>query len=122
MIVASGCATLVALPFALAAAVLEVAPHAFELPRHVCPFCLLRPSVLGIGYPLFGAILLAVTWGLGTGVGALFVSTDSSRAALATFASERLRRQAIAWILACVVAAVPIARYAWVSGGASLFR
>ncbi len=68
-IFAAGAASLLAFPFALAASVLEVAPHAFELPQHVCPFCLLRASVLGIGYPLFGAILLAVTCGLGAGAG-----------------------------------------------------
>jgi hypothetical protein len=37
-------ASLAALPFALGATVLEVAPHAFELPQHSCPFCLLPPG------------------------------------------------------------------------------
>jgi hypothetical protein len=122
LVVAAGGATLVAFPFALAAAVLEVAPHAFELPQHVCPFCLLRPSVLGLGYPLFGAILLAVTWGLGAGIGAMLARTEPSRAAFDAFARDRLRREAIAWLAACGIAVLPVARYALLSGGASLFR
>lgn len=121
IVLAAAAASLVALPFALAASVLEVAPNAFEVPQHVCPFCLLRPSVLGLGYPLFGAILLAATWALGAGVGALLARTDASRAALTDFAHGRLRREAIAWGAVLVLAALPIARYAIVSGGASLF-
>jgi hypothetical protein len=122
VIVAASAASLVAFPFALAACVLEVAPHAFEVPQHVCPFCLLRPSVLGLGYPLFGAILLAVTWSLGAGVGALLVRTDPSRAALADYARNRLRREALAWIAVLLLGALPVARYALVSGGSSLFQ
>src|SRR6185437_13206304 len=92
LVVASAGASLLALPFALAASVLEVAPHAFELPQHVCPFCLLRPSAWGLGYPLFGAIFLAVTWALGAGFGALLArSRDDARAAFEPFARERLR-------------------------------
>jgi len=122
IIVAAAGASLVAFPFAVAATVLEVAPHVFEVPQHVCPFCLLRPSVLGIGYPLFGAIMLAVICGLGTGIGALLSRTSAARSALTPFARERLRREAFAWIAAFVLAALPIARYAIVSGGASLFH
>jgi hypothetical protein len=119
---AAAFATLVALPFALAACVLEVAPHAFELPQHVCAFCLLRPSVLGLGYPLFGAILVATTSGIGVGLGALLARSDPARAALAPFARARLRREAAAWAAAIVLGALPVARYAVVSGGASLFH
>jgi hypothetical protein len=121
-IVATAVSTLVAIPFALATTVLEVAPHATEVPQHVCPFCLLRPSVLGLGYGLFGAILLAGTWGLGAGLGALVSRTEASRAALVEFARGRLKREAIAWLVACGIAAAPIVRYAVVSGGASLFH
>jgi hypothetical protein len=121
LIVAAASASLIAFPFALAASVLEVAPHAFELPQHVCPFCLLRSSVLGLGYPLFAAILLAVTFGLGAGIGAVVSRTHASRAALVDFARERLRREALAWGAVILIAALPVARYLFVSGGASLF-
>jgi hypothetical protein len=122
LIVAAGAASLVSFPLAVAATVLEVAPFAFELPQHVCPFCLLRSNVLGIGYPLFGAILLAVVWGLGAALGALLSRTESSRSALILFAQNRLRREAVAWIVVVVLGALPVAHYALVSGGGSLFQ
>jgi hypothetical protein len=122
-VLAAAGATLVALPFALAASVLEVAPHAFEVPQHACPFCLLRPSVLGLGYGLFGAIFLAVTWGLGAGVAAALARSRALHAsdAFASFARDRLRLEALAWLTAFVLGALPVARYALVTGGASLF-
>ena len=118
-LVLSGLLGLAALPFALGAAVLEVAPHAFELPGHLCPFCLLRSDVYGIGYPLFGSIFLAVVWGAGAALGAVLVRAPTS--ALASFVRPRLRGQAIAWLVALAVGAFPVVRYALVTGGASLF-
>jgi hypothetical protein len=106
----------------LAASVLEVAPHAFEVPQHVCPFCLLRSDVLGIGYPLFGAIFLAVVWGVGAGACGLLARGPAAAAAFAPFAKSRLVREAVAWGVALVLGAAPIVRYAIVAGGAPLFR
>ncbi len=120
-IVLSGLLGLAALPFALGAAVLEVAPHAFEIPGHLCPFCLLRGDVYGIGYPLFGSIFLAVIWGTGAGVGALLLGKPSSGTALGAFVRPRLRGQAIAWMVALAVGAFPVVRYAIVAGGVPLF-
>jgi len=120
-IAAAGIVTLVAIPAALAASVLEVAPHAFEVPQHVCPFCLLRSDVLAIGYPLYGALLLAAIWAGGAGASALLARGDAAKAALAPFARLRLTRGAAAWALALVVGIVPVIRFAIVSGGASLF-
>jgi hypothetical protein len=122
LIVAAGAASLIAFPFALAATVLEVAPHAFELPQHVCPFCLLRPGVLGIGYPLFGAILLAVIWSAGAAVGALLSRTEPSRSTLLIFARDRLRWEVVAWCGVVLLGALPVVHYELVSGGASLFQ
>jgi len=113
--------SLVALPVALAASVLEVAPHAFEVPHHVCPFCLLRADVFAIGYPLYGAVFLAVVWAGGAGLSAL-LARGSAASALAPFARRALRRGAIAWALALALGIAPVARYMLVSGGASLFR
>jgi hypothetical protein len=121
-ILAAGVVTLVSLPAALAASVLEVAPHAFEVPHHVCPFCLLRGDVLAIGYPLYGALFLATTWAVGAALSALLARGAASGEALAPFARSLLRRGAVAWTLALVVAVLPIARFAIVSGGASLFQ
>ena len=121
-ITAAGIVTLLSLPVALAATVLEVAPHVFEIPQHVCPFCLLRSDVYSIGYPLFGALFLATTWGVGAALSALLARGAAAREALAPFARIAMRRGAVAWAIALVVAVFPIARFAIVSGGASLFQ
>lgn len=118
----AGIASLLALPPVLAATVLEVAPHAFEVPHHVCPFCLLRSDVLALGYPLYGAILLAVVWAAGAGVSAALARGAAAREALSAFARRRLVLGAAAWAFAIVLGAAPVARFALVTGGASLFQ
>jgi hypothetical protein len=120
-VAAAGIVTLVAIPAALAASVLEVAPHAFEVPQHVCPFCLLRSDVLAIGYPLYGALLLAAIWAGGAAASAVLARGDAARAALAPFARLRLKRGALAWGLALAVGVAPLVRYTVVAGGAPLF-
>jgi hypothetical protein len=121
IVILAGALSACAFPLALGASIFEVAPHAFEIPQHVCPFCLLKASVYWIGYPLFGTILLAVVWSGGAAAGALLARGEAARRAFADFARERLRREAFAWTLAFLIGAVPIARYAIVAGGASLF-
>jgi hypothetical protein len=121
-VVAAGALALVTLPLAAAACVLEVAPHAFEVPQHVCPFCLLKADVLGLGYPLFGAIFLAAVWGAGAAVAAILARGPAASAAFGPFAKSRLVREAVAWSVALALGAAPIVRYAIVAGGASLFR
>lgn len=120
-IILASSVSLLALPAAIAASVLEVAPHAFEVPQHICPFCLLRADVLAIGYPLYGAIFLATVWALGAGVSAVLARGLDAESALFPFAANRLRRGAFAWIFAIFIGIVPIVRYAIVSNGASLF-
>ncbi len=117
----AGALSLAALPFAVAAAMLEVAPHAFEVPQHVCPFCLLKPEVLGLGYPLFGAMFVAATWAGGAALSGLMVRTGPAREAFAPFAKERLRAAAVAWVAVLVVGAAPVLRYALVSNFTPLF-
>jgi hypothetical protein len=121
-VLGAGAAAVVAAPFALAAAVLMVAPYAFEVPQHVCPFCLLRPSVYGLGYPLFGAILIAVTCGASLAVATLLAKTDAARGALALFARRRLKVEALTFGAALLLGILPVARYAWVSDWTPLFR
>ncbi len=117
----AGALALFALPLAVGAAVLEVAPHAFEAPQHVCPFCLLKSDVLAIGYPLFGAIFLAVVWGAGAALAGVLARGPAAREAFASFARERLRREVVAWAVVAVLSIAPVVRYAVVSGGGSLF-
>lgn len=120
-VVLAGALSLAAFPFAVAAVMLEVAPHAFEVPQHVCPFCLLKADVLGIGYPLFGAVFLATLWGGGAALGSLVSSGETAREALAPFARAALRRSRIAWAVALGLAVAPVLRYAVVSGFTPLF-
>jgi hypothetical protein len=121
MVTLAGALAVLAFPLAIAAVVLEVAPHAFEIPQHVCPFCLLKGDVLGLGYPLFGSIFLALVWGVGAAASAILTRRLPAREALDAFLKNRLRREAVAWSIALVLGALPVARYAWMSGGASLF-
>lgn len=120
-VLAAGALSLLTLPAALAASVLEVAPHAFEVPSHVCPFCLLRADVFAIGYPLYGALFLATAWAGGAAASALLARGDAVRAALSAFAARRLRFGAIAWACALLLGAFPVVRFLIVGGGASLF-
>jgi len=108
-------------PLALAAVVLEVAPYAFEVPQHHCPFCLLRADAGAIGYPLFGALFLGAIWIFGAGLSAILARAPDPRAAWASFASSRLRRAAFAWVLFALLCVAPVVRYAIVSHGATLF-
>jgi hypothetical protein len=118
----AGLVSLVSLPLALGASVLEVAPHAFEVPHHVCPFCLLRADVLALGYPLYGALFLAAVWAVGAAVSALLARGTEPLLALGPFARRALVRGAVAWALALALGIAPVVRYAVVSGGASLFH
>ena len=121
-VLVAGALSVLTLPAALAASVLEVAPHAFEVPSHVCPFCLLRGDVYAIGYPLYGALLLATAWAGGAAASALLARGDVVRDALGAFASRRLRLGALAWACALALGAFPVVRFMIVGGGASLFQ
>ncbi|WP_394824325.1 hypothetical protein [Pendulispora albinea] len=119
----AGALSIVAFPVAIAAVVLEVAPYAFELPDHICPFCLLHADVFGLGYFLFGAIFLATTWGGGAALVALLARRlpHVDAGIFEGFARGRMRREAWAWGFALLCALAPIARYTWINQGASLF-
>lgn len=41
--------------------------YIYELPTHHCPFCLLHQEYGYIGYPMYGAMLVSVVAGMGTG-------------------------------------------------------
>jgi hypothetical protein len=117
-VIAAGLVTLITLPAALGASVLEVAPHAFETPHHVCPFCLLKSDVLALGYPLYGALFLGSIWALGAATSALLARGSAAQAALGSFAQRRLRLGAIAWAAALAIGVLPVAGVALGGGGA----
>ena len=92
-----------------------VAPHAYETPRHLCPFCLLHADVGGVGWPLLGALFL----GAASGVAILVVAAQGRAAPEAV--REAIRRYgrlgALSWLLCALVASAPVLRYWWVAGG-----
>ena len=96
-----------------------IAPHAFETPHHQCPFCLLHSDVLGLGWPLFGALFVGAVVGVGVGVLELYKHHDRERT---SHMQQRLARTcAIAWAGTALLGALPVVRYMWITQGASLW-
>jgi len=122
LVALAGVTALAVVPLAVGAVILEVAPHVYEVPDHLCPFCLFKADAYFIVYPLFGAILLAGIWGLGASAAALVAKGEHARMAFPAFAQSRMIRQASAWAVALAIGALPIGLYALSSPGASLFR
>jgi hypothetical protein len=118
----SGLSALALLPLALGAVVLEVAPYVYDVPEHLCPFCLFKADAWFIGYPLFGAIFFAATSGLGAAAAAARSTGAHAREAFPSFARSQLARQAFAWTIALGIGAAPVVLHAFTSPGASLFR
>jgi hypothetical protein len=122
LVALAGVTALAVVPFAVGAVILEVAPHVYEVPEHLCPFCLFKADAYFIGYPLLGAVFLGGVWGLGGAVAALFAHGQHTRAAFPAFARSRMIRGASAWAVALLIGALPVGLYALSSPGASLFR
>ncbi len=113
--------SLVAAATALPAILWYVAPHVYETPHHLCPFCLLRADVFGIGWPLFGAVFAGLVLGLSIAL------VESTRGLIDEPAEvDRMQRKlggwgALSWFLAVSLCILPVARFAWITSGASLF-
>jgi hypothetical protein len=122
LVTLAGAMALVVTPIAVGAVILEVAPHVYEVPEHLCPFCLFKADAYFIGYPLFGSVFLAATWGLGAAAAAIFADREHTRPVFPAFARSLLTRQAWAWGVALILGALPVGLYALSSPGASLFR
>lgn len=113
-------ASLPAAGLTLGATLFYVAPHAYELPHHRCPFCLLHAHVGGIGWPLFGALFAATVLGLASGLVAALraragepMQVDASLRALG-------RLGALGWLVVLVSLVFPVASY-WLRTGSSVF-
>lgn len=119
--VTSGLMAALALVASLGTIPLEVAPHVFETPHHRCIYCLFKPEALFLGYPLLGALLLGAVWGMGSAAGALLSKPEGAEDPFVPFARQALRREAAAWLLTGALCALPVVRYAIVTGGLSLF-
>jgi hypothetical protein len=117
----SACASVLAAVAAIPAVLWYVAPHAYETPHHLCPFCLLHADVAGIGWPLFGALFGAAVTGVAAGVVESQRRASGEPASVASMARGLGKWSAVLWLSAVLLGAAPVLRYAWVTGGASLF-
>jgi hypothetical protein len=113
---------LLALPLGLLAVILEVSPHVYEAPHHLCAYCLLRLDALALGYPLIGALVAGSSFALSAGVAALVgPRSDEAERVRADFSRRALGRSALAFVVFLALAAAPIVRFEVLSGGRSLF-
>lgn len=119
---AAAVVSLLALPVSLGYAVLEVAPHVFETPTHVCPFCLLKRDVYGIGYPLFVSMYCAFVWSMGAWLSTLLAARGDTPKAAMGLSAKLFRGESIAWAVALLTSLWPTVRYAWITGGLSLWH
>lgn len=119
--IAVALASVLALAAAIPAILFFVAPHAYETPSHLCPFCLLHADVLGIGWPLFGALFAAAICGAGVGLVESQRRASGEPSALAAMERRLAGSAALLWMVALALGAAPVVRYAWITGGASLF-
>lgn len=105
----------------LPAVLLYVAPHAYETPHHLCPFCLLHADVGGIGWPLFGSVFLGTALGAGAGLVELLRARAGEPDAVSDLRARLGRWGAFAWTAAVLLAAAPVIRFSLITEGASLF-
>ncbi len=103
------------------AILLYVAPHAYETPHHLCPFCLLHADVGGLGWPLFAMVFLGTALGTATALVEAFRKRSGEPEAVSGLQARLGRWGAFAWTSAALLALAPVVRFALVSGGASLF-
>jgi hypothetical protein len=112
--------TLVAAGAAPLAITTWVAPHVYGTPSHLCPFCLLRwEEGMGLGWPLYAALFVAVARGTAVGVTA-WVAQRSGSPLLVPIVRRTSIGAAIAWAVTLVLAAAPWALYR-VGTGTALF-
>lgn len=115
-------ASIVASVFAVPAIVGYVAPHAYETPLHQCPFCLLRVDESGgVGWPLALALALALASSLGVMTTLWMRPRVREPGVLVAVHQRYARGMALGWLCVVLVALYPVARFAWITGGASLF-
>lgn len=114
-------ASVVALAAALPAILGYVAPHAYETPAHLCPFCLLHADVGGIGWPLFSALFGAALCGVAMGLVEAHRRSSGEPAAVSAMERTLGGWAAVLWVATLLLGAAPVVRYAWITGGASLF-
>jgi len=92
-------ACLAYLPVALGTIVAAVSPYIYELPTHHCPFCLLQGEYTGIGYLLYGALLIVTVCGTAGGLLSRWLKVPSLRERLPALQ----QRLALATVISALV-------------------
>ena len=98
-----------------------VAPHAYGTPHHLCPFCLLKADVGGIGWAIFSVLFVGLSAGAGLGTVQWHASVPHASGPVAQLQRRLARWTAIAFVVALVLAAMPVVRFLILSGGASVY-
>ena len=97
-----------------------VAPHVYGTPNHLCPFCLLRwGEGMGLGWPLYAALFVAVTRDSAVGVTA-WVARRTGSPLLDPIVRRTSMGAAIAWVVTLALAVGPWILYR-LGTGAALF-
>lgn len=109
-----------ALVTALPAILFVVAPYAYETPSHLCPFCLLRADVWGLGWPLFAALFIATSLGIAIGTVELQRRASGEPREVSALQATLATWSAGAWAAFLVLAATPVVRFVVLTGNASL--
>jgi hypothetical protein len=98
-----------------------VAPYAYETPHHLCPFCLLRGDVLGLGWPLYASLFAALALGLALAVVEALRHRSGEPDEVSAMERGLARWASVAWASALVLGVAPVARYLVLSHGVPLF-
>lgn len=106
---------------ALPSIVWWVAPHVYETPTHLCPFCLFHPDAFGIGWALFPAWFAATALGLSSGLVGALERPSGEPHTVRHMQAQLSWATAMAWTWVLFVSLAPVVRWSFVSGGASLF-
>jgi len=97
-----------------------VAPHVYETPAHLCPFCLLRAEHAGFGWFLGFLLFVSVSSGVSTAVAAALRGREGASEAAGVVLRRAGRVAAFSWALFLALAASPFLLYSFRTG-ASLF-
>lgn len=106
---------------ALPAIVWWVAPHVYETPAHLCPFCLLHADAFGLGWLLFPSWFIATALGLSAGLVGLLERSSGEPRTVRHMEAQLSSSAGAAWTLVLAFSLAPVVRWFVVSGGASLF-
>lgn len=100
--------SLLLLPVAIVAVISVISLYIYQMPSHHCPFCILQREYWFIGYPIYGAILIATVSGLGAGVLSMFRAVPSLATVLPAIQNRLIVFALIALALLTLLTLIPV--------------